>query len=148
MTKNAICVGPLDDLSDAFALMRRKGIRHLPVIDNGKLVGILSDRDIFRRGSLDDGANQVGRQTVGQVMTHALHTSKASDSLAHAAHLMTTHHIDALPILDEKGAVHGIITSTDLLRHLIAAAQQGGGDVAALLEHRLQRYDFGSYCAE
>ena len=146
MTRQAVCVAPSDDLCDTYALMERRGIRHLPVVEDGRLIGIVSDRDVFRYGDLSDGAELVGRQTVRQVMRRNVKTAKADESLADAVQVMITNKINALPVVDESGRVLGIVTSTDVMKRFINAARSE--DLANVLEHRLQRFNFAPYLAE
>jgi acetoin utilization protein AcuB len=140
MTKNVAVATPREPLSAAFARMRKRCVRHLPVVDGGRLVGILSDRDVMRQGTLQGGSLALGELTVAQAMTSTVYTCRPSDSLPSAAAAMIRHHVDALPVVDDHGLVRGIITSLDVLRHI---ADPGWADLATLLEHRVQRYDFG-----
>jgi acetoin utilization protein AcuB len=88
--------------------MRRAGIRHLVVRDRGKIVGIVSDRDIRSLGSL----RQV--QTVEQVMSSPAVTASPDLSLKQAANLLRGRGIGCLPVV-ERGTLVGIVTTTDLL---------------------------------
>lgn len=108
-----------DTLPDAFLSMNTLGVRHLPVVREGKLVGILSDRDLLRFGrELLNGQFKVPNTMVADVMTRTVFVCKPQDTIAHCADLMLKHKIDSLPVVDEKEILLGIVTSTDLLRLL------------------------------
>ena len=109
MSKGVIAIGPDSRLEDAFETMRAHRFRHLPVLKDQVLVGILSDRDISRAGS---------GLRVGDVMTRDVKTCQMNDRLGTVADIMIEHRIDALPVVNEAEAVIGIITSTDLLKYL------------------------------
>jgi acetoin utilization protein AcuB len=103
-------------------LMQEQRVRHLPVIEDGKLVGMVTDRDI--RLNLPSPATSLSvwevnyllaRLTVGEVMTKVVITVGANRNIVAAARLMLDHKIGALLVTDE-GRFVGIITETDLLR--------------------------------
>ena len=136
MTKGAVTVHPDNHLFHAYALMQRCGIRHLPVIEDGELVGILSDRDLYRHGFLCEEKDGAGSRLVKDAMTRGVRTCRLVDGLADVADAMVRDHIDALPVVNDAGALLGIITSTDLLRHfrrrenaLDASAQEPGWEL-------------------
>ena len=101
---------------------RRAGRRHLLVIEEERLVGILSDKDLYKALSpfLGSGSeNQRDRDTlqrrVHQVMTREPITISPQGSITEASELLLTHAISCLPVL-ENGQVVGIVTWRDLLR--------------------------------
>lgn len=121
MTRDVVCVPPELPLVRAWALMQELRVRHLPVVQHGALVGMLSDRDVLLCASRgEDGNLVVDDVFVGEAMTLQPRTCVASTTVAHLAQLMINHKIDALPILsgvDQR--VVGLVTSTDLLWLLI-----------------------------
>ena len=136
--------GPNDDLFNTYKLMRRRGFRHLPVVENGVLVGMVSDRDLSGREMLlDYGPDLIKRQTVGQVMSREVRTCKASQSLAEAALIMTTYLVDALPVVSHRGAVLGVLTSADLLGNV--SSMKRGEVLGADVVSRLQRLKPGPH---
>lgn len=125
MSSPVIVVGPDTPVPTAMALMKEKRIRHLPVVADGRLVGIVSRGDL-REASLTAGINAdyyelqfvLSKLTVGKVMTRKVFTVTPDAPVVHAAELMTEHKIAGLPVVDESGAVIGIVTESDLLRML------------------------------
>lgn len=122
MTRDVVCVPPELPLSRAWALMLELRVRHLPVVQRGSLVGIVSDRDVLARSALtDDGAVVVDDRYVGDAMTVGPFTCHTSTPVAVLAQTMIDHKIDALPVVAENDpeSIVGLVTSTDLLWLLI-----------------------------
>lgn len=136
MTLRPVTVAPDTDLYQAFATMRRCGFRHLPVINHGELVGILSDRDVWRGGKQKDGVLQVANVPVRDVMSNSVVTCTAAERIGDAADMMLHFKIDALPVVNSDGAVIGILTSSDLLVAL--RRFDGLTDVGAVLEGHIK----------
>ena len=126
MTRNVVWVNPELSLTEAASLMQEWSIRHLPVIADNQLVGMLSDRDVLLRSSLqDDGAVAVDDEsTVGEAMTPDPFTCNTTSTLGSIAAAMVERKIDSFPVLDEDGDLAGLITSTDLLEMLIARERE------------------------
>ena len=116
MTRNVICVGERESLQTALELMKEWDIRHLPVTDNGKLVGIISDRDITPYASAI-GELEWRRGVVGDVMTKNVISASPVDPISHIANVMSLHKIDCLPVVEDDGSERlvGLITSMDLV---------------------------------
>jgi CBS domain-containing protein len=131
MSSPAIVVGPEMSVSAASALMRAKGIRHLPVVENGRLVGIVSRGDL-REATFSEAVNadtyelhfMLNRLNVGRLMTRRVYTTTPDAPLVHAVELMTEHKIAGLPVVDEAGTVTGIITESDMLKMLARHLRQ------------------------
>jgi len=122
MTTPALTVGLDMPVLEARQVMERQRIRHLPVTDGGRLMGIVTDRDI--RLNLPSPATSlsvwevnylIARLTVGSVMRQAVITVDPQRDAAEAARIMLDHKIGALPVVD-GGVVVGIVTETDMLR--------------------------------
>lgn len=126
MTGPAIVASPETTLPVAAALMKEKRIRHLPVVENGRLVGMISRGDL-REASISASINadqyelhfMLNRLTVGRLMTRKVYTVTPDAPIVHAAELMTENKIAGLPVVDEAGGVIGIVTESDLLRMLV-----------------------------
>lgn len=113
MRRNPITVAATDDLSLALQIMLWNGIRHLPVVQDGHLVGILSERDILaHRGSGESIYDMEGK--VQDAMSGRVRTISSHAELSDAAGLMAVDKLGCLPVVD-AGALIGIVTTTDLL---------------------------------
>ena len=126
MSSPAIIVSPDTTLPAANALMKEKAIRHLPVVEKGRLVGIVSRGDL-REASISASINadqyelhfMLNKLTVGKLMTRKVRTVTPDAPVVDAAELMTEHKIAGLPVVDADGAVIGIVTESDLLQMLV-----------------------------
>ena len=122
MKPDPITVGPQDSFRDAMTLIRQRGIRHLPVVDGERLVGIVTDRDI-RQASPSPATSLemhelhylLEKVKVCEIMTAKVVTVTPETPIEEAARLMLVHRIGSLPVLRGTSLV-GIITETDLLR--------------------------------
>ena len=109
MTYGAETVSSGDTLQTAANVMKRGGFRRVPVVDDDKLVGIISDRDVRAHdGYLD-------KTRVSAAMTSDPKTVTPRMSVEDAARLMIEHKIGGLPVV-EDGKLVGIITATDVLK--------------------------------
>ncbi len=133
MSSNPRIVTPETPVTQAFYDMRSDGFRQLPVVEDGRLVGIVSDRDLRRPDLTDepDGWNdyyQLNEDTeVRHVMTENVVTLSPSDQLEKALDLLLDKKFGALPVLDRKNEVIGIITTFDLMGAFRAALDDVGG---------------------
>ena len=126
MTTVLVTVRPDAPVAEAQHLMRHRRIRHLPVVEDGRLAGIITDRDV--RTTLPSPATSLAvgeirylldRLLVERVMTRSVVTIGPNAPIADAVELMLAHRIGALPVLEGTRLV-GIITETDLLRAFAA----------------------------
>ncbi|HSL52712.1 MAG TPA: CBS and ACT domain-containing protein [Candidatus Deferrimicrobiaceae bacterium] len=108
-------------------LLQRRGFRHVPVLDAGRLVGIVSDRDIKQAmvsaASMTEGRERerlLDELTAGQIMARAVVTIGPMFGVEEAARLMATRKISALPVTEEDRLV-GIVTETDVLQLFVRA---------------------------
>ena len=122
MTTPPITVGLEMPVLEAQQLMATHRIRHLPVTDAGRLMGIVTDRDI--RLNLPSPATSLSvwevnyllaRLTVESAMRRAVITVDPDRGATEAAQIMLDHKIGALPVVD-AGTLVGIVTETDMLR--------------------------------
>lgn len=134
MTKDPLTVGPETPVLEAIRLLKERGFRRLPVLQDGRLVGLVTDKDL--KEAMPSKATTLSvwelnyllaRLTVGEVMTKALITIAADEPLERAALLMEERKVGGLPVLEGERLV-GIITVTDVLRAFIEALglRQGG----------------------
>ncbi len=114
MTKDLVTVRESDDVALAEALLRLGGIRHLPVVRDHKLVGILTQRDILRSGASGKaGAREIA---VSDVMTREPTSVRPATALSQAARLMLERKYGCLPVCDADGKLVGIVTEADFVR--------------------------------
>lgn len=121
MTQEVVTVGPSQMLSDVVEAMRRRKIRHLPVIESGKLVGIVTDRDVKRAlpsvfsGDQDEYDRVLNETPVDKVMTRDPYTVGPRDEIKDALKVMIERKIGAVPVVS-NGALIGIVTDIDYLK--------------------------------
>jgi acetoin utilization protein AcuB len=142
MQRHVVTISPSASLFDARERMRSHNIHQLPVTgENGTLVGILSNRDIREatipvaliRGATAKEAEDLLRNTpVQRVMTRKVVSATLHDTLEDALVLLHDFRVNALPVVDDKGRVAGIITRTDVLKAFIETL--GVGEISSRLE--------------
>jgi acetoin utilization protein AcuB len=114
MVTNPVTVRPHETARHAYQLMRDHRFRHLPVVEDGQLVGILSDRDL-RPVLLSP---TLARARVGELMSEDLTTVAPEALVEEAASLLVVKKIGCLPVVAD-GRLVGIVTETDLLGVLV-----------------------------
>lgn len=122
MTVNVISVAPTVALDEADGIMQERGIRRLTVVERGELVGILSQGDL-RAAQATAAADQGGRSnpsSVGAIMTPNPVTISETATVAFAAQIMLQLKVSGLPVVDEQGALRGILSESDLFRYIVA----------------------------
>ena len=127
MTRHVLCALIDDPVEDAFALMQDIHCRHLPVVQDGKLIGIISDRDILLRATFGEGGMIFPDVKVGEIMKREVISCRPSAKLSAVAETMVEKEIDSLPVTDNENHLLGIITSTDLLRVMQHDQSEDGG---------------------
>lgn len=120
MSRDPYSIESTDSLSHAKTLMRNHTIRHLPVIDGGELVGILSDRGILAVEAVP--GMDLGHVEVGRVMEPTVYVL-AEDPIDEVAELMATKKLDSVVVRGHRG-VEGIFTSVDALTALADLARR------------------------
>ena len=124
MTPHLYTLAPDARLLDAVLMIRSQNIRHVPVVSDGKLVGLLTERDVNRFApsilrSSQEEYNEVFEQTLLRtVMTKNLTTVTPDTPLAEAVTLMLQNKLGCLPVVDaaDKDSLVGILAITDVLR--------------------------------
>jgi len=115
MTPDPRVIEPGATVREAWATMKENGFRHLPVVDAGRLVGVISITDIGRLGAT---VPAILERTVGQSMTPNPMTMSPDEPIESAAAQMGLHKINCLPIV-EGAKLIGIVTTYDLLDALV-----------------------------
>lgn len=120
MTRHLETIDPEDYLAAAQAKMRQGNFQRLPVVQDGRVVGIITDRDLREhRGILE-------RTKVGAVMTQNVITVRPEVTLEKAARLLLTHKVGGLPVMDGDHLA-GMITRSDILQaflDLVGASEE------------------------
>ncbi|HEX2276578.1 MAG TPA: CBS domain-containing protein [Candidatus Tectomicrobia bacterium] len=121
MTRDVITVPPQEKIIDAFELMQGRGIRHLPVVEDGELKGLVTDRDIRLAlipsplSTPEDRMYHLGAlERVDEIMATELITVEPTTTIEEAAKLMAQYKIGAVPVVGQ-GKLVGILTETDIL---------------------------------
>lgn len=139
MNTDPIVVGPATEVREARHLLHEYGIRHLPVVDDGRLVGIISDRDVRvddrslnKLAALERLGDNAGEgKPVEAVMSTEPHVIDGDQPVAAAARLMLSRRVSALPVVDD-GALVGIITTTDCMLALLAGEPAAESDATTV----------------
>lgn len=121
MTTTLVVVDPDQPLESAARTMARYSIRHLPVVEDGELVGLVSQRDLL--GARD------GDAIVRDVMTDRCAVTRPDASACEAARAILTMKVGCLPVIDE-GKLVGIVTETDFVRVAYAVLSAVSSSVA------------------
>lgn len=138
MNRRVITVTPKDTLGYALGMMTLHKIRHLPVVEEGRLIGIVSNRDLQRAApyplnqfEAKAHLERLEKLTLERVMKRPVITISPYAPIEEAAALMLQHKIGALPVVDE-GALVGIITEIDVLE--VLTAMMGASEPGSRLE--------------
>jgi len=144
MTSNPVTVDVTATLPEITAIMREKNIRRVPVLHNGKLVGIISDHDIM--ANMPSPATTLSRWEMNSLldkleardfMTHPVYVTSPDCSIESNARFLLEKKIGALPVMEEDRLV-GIITESDIFRTFVAMLS-GGGESGLRFTMRAER---------
>ena len=134
MSKPVITVPPNMPITEAVEMMRREHIRRAPVIEKGKLIGIVTDIDLLNASpspattlSIWEMNYLISKITVGEVMTRDVFTIEEDTPIEEAARIMADNKIGGLPVIRNNRVV-GIITETDIFKiflELLGAREHG-----------------------
>jgi len=140
MTSKVFVVEQDDYVDRVFFLIHYESIRHLPVVEKGKVVGIVSDRDLYKalgpksnsRAIAEvSGTNSselyVATKRVRHIMRRGVITVHRDTPPSEAAAIMADNKIGALPVVDKGGKLVGILSSTDILRVFSKLDKTGDG---------------------
>lgn len=126
MTKNPVTVAPGTKVDEAALVMKKYGIRRLPVVEDGKLVGFLSDRDLMKATpspattlSKYEINSLLAKMTVKGIMSRNVVTISVDATIEEAALLMCKEKIGGMPVVSSVGAVVGVITETDIFKTFV-----------------------------
>ncbi len=130
MTKE-VSIGGMDDtLGDLKKIFESKHLHHVPIVEGGRLVGVVSDRDVLRFLSPyvntmteDNRDLNTLRKKAHQIMTRDVVTVSPNDTVEAAALTMLEKRFSCLPVLSDTGAIVGIVTKTNILDCLVRQAE-------------------------
>ncbi len=125
MTTDVITLTLNDNLNTAEKLFKKHHIRHIPVVEEDRVIGMLSLTDLLRLSFVDSFSDMESVDTaiynmlsIGQVMANSLEKVPSDTPIKDAAALLASKEFHALPVVDNALLV-GIITTTDLLNYLV-----------------------------
>ena len=136
MTANPAIIGPGMDLRRALELMHGWKVRHLPVVKDSSIVGVLSERDIYRVQARNSSANFV----VGDAMTSPAFLVRGSSTLATVAEVMAEERLGSAIVTDDNEEVIGIFTTTDALQ-ILAKILKGTDETKFSVMHLDEYFD-------
>ncbi len=128
MSKNVHTVDINDKLDHVLEVIRKHGIRHVPVVEHQQLVGIISKTDINRLTFSSLFTGQEGSDeavfemlTISQVMSHKPRVVRADESIREIAEILAVEEFHALPVVDSDDATKlvGIVTTTDVIKYML-----------------------------
>lgn len=122
MTSLVLMVHPDDPIQYVTDRLRRNRITGAPVVDNGKVVGVISEVDIARASARSARARMA--PVAIDVMSTPAVTIGMENSLVTAAQLLDRHGIKRLPVVDESGYLLGIVSRGDLVRSMTQATNK------------------------
>ncbi len=126
MTKSVRTASRDSSLREVATIMREGDMGAVPVVDAGKLIGIVTDRDIVVRGVADEVSND---SPIGDVMTTELFTVKPDDFAFEAIRLMGDKQVRRIPVVNSDGSLAGIVAMAD-----IALEMEDEQEIASTLE--------------
>jgi CBS domain-containing protein len=150
MTTEVVSFAPEENVQAAMQRLVERGVDAGPVVDEGKVVGMLSTGDLiveearvhfptvanflgvnitlpFSERKLDESLEKALGATVGEVMTAKPTTVSAADTIEDAATLMHDHDLSRLPVVDDAGALLGIIARGDIVRAIVVGVGEDDG---------------------
>lgn len=125
MTQKLETLGPDASAAEALNICREQGVRHIPILEDERLVGVVSDRDLSDASPPEGEENReetLEGMRVGDIMAEEVVTAHPQDPVGYAAKEMYERKINALPVVTGEGGEEelvGIVTSTDVLRSLV-----------------------------
>ena len=132
MTSRPCCCSPNDSLQDVARTMRDNDCGAIPVVEHGRVVGIVTDRDLAVR-ALAEGKR--ADANVGDVITRDVCCCSADDDVKKVEKIMADNQVRRVPIVDADGRCVGIISQADLARAAQNGARVSEHEVAIVVEH-------------
>lgn len=144
-SRQTVCVTQKESVFNAAILMQKRNFRHLPVItENGRIVGIFSAQDIVDSLSLVLGHEKSSTKIiesldipVHRIMALYPIVVEKGDGLADVVKKLIANNVGALPVIDEKGIVQGIITMRDIVGLMGTGSEPLGVTVSEIMTRRI-----------
>ena len=132
MSKEVITVGVDDSMQNAIYILQEQNINILPVVENGNLVGIITDRDL-KKASPSDATTLdmhellflISKIKVSDLMKKPVYTTQPDLTIEEAAAVLLEKKISGLPVVNENGKLIGIITRSDIFQVVISLTGLG-----------------------
>ena len=132
MTKNVVTIDAEESMPKAIQLLRQHKINMMPVTQQGKLVGVITDRDL-KKASPSEATDLdthelkylLNKIKIKDIMTKKVITIPSDHTIEEAAEILMNEDISGAPVVNDHGDIEGIITSTDLYKALIALSGLG-----------------------
>ncbi|SDS14241.1 CBS domain-containing protein [Winogradskyella sediminis] len=126
MSTNIITLNKTDELETAEHLFKKHKIRHIPVVEADRIMGILSYTDLLRisfADAIDESETEIetlvyNMFTIEQVMANNVTTVTSNTSIKEVAKILSEKEFHAIPVVDEDHLV-GIVTTTDLINYML-----------------------------
>lgn len=127
MTRNVQTVESHESVGHARELLRKHHINQLAIVKDGKLVGMVTDRDLRTKEHVPQSSHEI---PLAMVMHHEVATLEPHSTLIEAATVLRHKQLDSVPIVT-KGQLVGIVTRSDILDAFIAREKHGSGPANA-----------------
>jgi CBS domain-containing protein len=111
MTSNPTAITPDTTVQEAARLMKSEDVGALPIVEDGRLTGVVTDRDLAIRGIAEGRGAET---TVRELASKDIVTIEAQQSLEEAARLMAEHQVRRLPVVEEDGRLVGMLAQADV----------------------------------
>jgi CBS domain-containing protein len=121
MTREVETIDPDSTVRDAARKMRADNLGALPVLDGGRLIGMITDRDIVVRAVAEERPG--GATSVREIMSEGLYYCLEDDEVERAAQVMAEHQVRRLPVVNRERRLVGVIALADLGRSVHGAAR-------------------------
>lgn len=127
MSKEVITIDVNDSMTNATKKLKEHAIRMLPVMKQGGLVGVITDRDLKRASASDANTLEIhellyilSKIKVGDIMTKSPITVPLDYTIGETAELLLENKISGVPVINNEGQVSGVITEADIFRAIIS----------------------------
>ena len=140
MTRDVVTVSGTTTLDQAMTLLRTSSVRHLPVLADGRFVGMVDDRLVAFALLAASGFGEALERPVSDLMSRYVPQVAPQEPLQRIAHLLSTSRCDAVAVIDEQGRLLGLITMVDVVE---VVARDGRGPAPAVAGAAARRTDEG-----